>query len=160
MRPTAHQTRIDPAFESIEGLGPLYLEDETAWLDIMSRLAREGRTEEFDLPNLSEFLADMAGRDRREVESRLVVLMAHLLKWEHQPDHRSRSWKATIVEQRQELDRHAGRGVLRNHAIAVLGAVYPNAVERAAVETGLPPDRFPSECPYTFEQLLNVDLGD
>jgi hypothetical protein len=74
----------------------------------------------------------MARWDRREVESRLVVLLAHLLKWAHQPGHRSRGWRATVVEQRQELNRLIGRGVLRNHAEGVLAEVYAQAVERTA----------------------------
>lgn len=148
------------AVRMVETLPALYERDETAWLEAMAELARDGRTEDLDLPHLAEYLADMAGRDRREVESRLVVLLAHLLKWVQQPDHRSRSWRATVVEQRQELSRLVGRGVLRNHAEGVLADVYSDAVERAAAETGLPPDRFPRECPYTVDQLLTVELPE
>src|SRR5438552_2938743 len=84
-------------------LSVLYEQDETAWLEAMSNLAAEGRHAEIDYHNLSEYLADMAKRDRREVASRLVVLLTHLLKWEYQPDHRSGSWHGTILEQRREL---------------------------------------------------------
>src|SRR2546423_7111340 len=94
----------------------LYEQDETAWLEAMAELIRLGRLDEVDYPNLAEYLADMARRDRREVESRLTTLIAHLLKWAHQPDSRSRSWRGTIIEQRQELEGLVGRGVLRNHA--------------------------------------------
>ncbi|MBX6314645.1 MAG: DUF29 family protein [Isosphaeraceae bacterium] len=44
----------------------------------------------------SEYLSDITRRDRREVESRLAVLIAHLLKWTYQPRRRTRSWRATI----------------------------------------------------------------
>ena len=83
----------------------------------------------------------MAKRDRREVESRLVVLLAHLLKWTYQPDRRSRSWRATVVEHRQELVGLAGRGVLRNHAETVLAEVYARAVERPPRKPGLRRER-------------------
>ncbi len=146
------------AVQTVEILPALYETDETAWLDAMSALARDGRAESLDLPNLAEYLSDMARRDRREVESRLVVLLAHLLKWDYQPTHRSRSWRATVVEQRQELNRLASQGVLRNHAEAVLADVYAEAVERAAAETGLAPGDFPAECPFTIDQLLAVEL--
>lgn len=139
-------------------LSDLYEADETAWLEAMAELIEAGRWGDLDYPHLAEYLADMAKRDRREVESRLVVLIAHVLKWLHQPDHRSRSWRGTIIEQRQELQRHAGRGVLRNHAEAVLADAYADAVERAAAETGLPPTAFPAECPYSLDQLLAPDL--
>src|SRR5579864_3548088 len=81
----------------------LFERDETAWLEIMAQLAAQGRYTEMDHANLSEYLSDMAKRDRREVFSRLVTLLMHLLKWEHQPDHRSGSWQGTILEQRREL---------------------------------------------------------
>lgn len=136
----------------------LYEQDETAWLEAMSELIRLGRLDEVDYPNLAEYLADMARRDRREVESRLTVLLTHALKWIYQPDHRSGSWRGTIIEQRQELEGLVSRGVLRNHAEAVLADVYSKAIERAAAETELPVERFPVACSYTLEQLLSADL--
>ena len=136
----------------------LFERDETAWLEAMAELIRLGRLEEVDYPNLAEYLADMARRDRREVESRLVVLINHALKWAYQPERRSGSWKGTIIEQRQELEGLVGRGVLRNHAQVVLADVYAKAAERAAAETELPPQTFPAACPYTLDQLLSADL--
>src|SRR5712692_4467544 len=133
--------------------GVLYECDETAWLETMAELIRLGRLEEVDYPNLAEYLADMARRDRREVESRLTVLIAHTLKWAHQPDRRSGSWRATVIEQRQELEGLVSRGVLRTHAEAVLADTYRKAVERAAAETGLPAETFPVSCPYALDQL-------
>src|SRR3954447_2998997 len=130
------------AVRIVETLPALYEGDETAWLEAMAELARNGRAQDLDLLHLAEYLSDMARRDRREVESRLVVLLAHLLKWDHQPDQRSRSWRATVIEQRQELNRLAARGVLRNHAEAVLAEIYPEAIERAAAETGTSPGLF------------------
>jgi hypothetical protein len=141
-----------------ETLSSLFESDETAWLEAMAELIRQGHVDDLDYPHLMEYLADMARRDRREVESRLAVLLAHLLKWTHQPDKRSGSWRGTIVGQRQELVRLLGRGVLRNHAEAVLSEVYGDAVEQAAAETELPADRFPTECPYTLDQLLSADV--
>ena len=132
--------------------------DETAWLDEMAGLARAGRAQDLDLPGLAEYLSDMAARDRREVESRLVVLLTHLLKWGGQPGRRSRGWRATVVEQRQELARLAASGTLRNHTEAVLAVVYAEALERAAAESGLSADHFPSACPYKVAELLVIDL--
>jgi hypothetical protein len=144
--------------EAVAVAPDLYEADETAWLEAMADLIRQGRWHDIDYPHLQEFLSDMARRDRHEVESRLVVLIMHLLKWLHQPDQRTRGWRATIIEQRHELARLAHGGVLRNHAEAVLADMYAEAVERAAGETGLPASTFPSACPYTFEQLLSSDV--
>jgi hypothetical protein len=139
-------------------LSQLYESDETAWLEAMADLIQQGRWGELDYAHLGEYLTDMARRDRREVESRLATLLTHVLKWVHQPDHRSRSWRATIVEQRQELSRLVARGILRNHAEASLASAYAEAIERAAAETGLAAGSFPGECPYTLEQLLSADF--
>src|SRR3954453_24000703 len=103
---------------------PLYLADETAWLEQTARLVAEGRWDEVDRENLSEYLTDMATRDRREVLSRLVVLLTHLLKWDHQPDARSNSWRATILAQRNDLADLLESGTLRNHAAEVLDKAY------------------------------------
>src|SRR5713226_6184026 len=101
--------------QAVEVLPSLYESDETAWLEAMSELISQGRLDELDYAHLGEYLADMARRDRREVENRLAILIAHLLKWTKQTNKRTRSWRRTIIVQRQELVRALGRGVLRNH---------------------------------------------
>jgi hypothetical protein len=142
----------------VEVLPNLYETDETAWLEAMSELIVQGRLDELDYSHLGEYLADMARRDRREVKSRLAVLIAHLLKWTYQPDKRTGSWRGTIVVQRQELAELLNRGVLRNHAEAVLAEAYTNGVEQAVAETGLSAETFPEECPYSVDQLLTADV--
>ena len=106
-----------------------------------------------DLPHLSEYLSDMAKRDKRELVQRLVVLLVHLLKWDHQKDKRSRSWDLTIQEQRDELPT-CWRAAYCGHAEQEPGRAYAKAVRRAAVETDLADKTFPPECPYTLEQVL------
>ena len=135
-------------------LADLYLQDETAWLDIMSKLVAERRFAEMDLPHLSEYLNDMAIRDRREVFSRLVALFAHLLKFEYQPEKRTGSWSATIMEQRRELSQVLESGTLHNHALDVLEKAFKAACKQAAAETGLPRSTFPTECPWDLETIL------
>jgi hypothetical protein len=145
--------------QQAHGVSPsLYESDETAWLEAMSELIDQGRLDELDYAHLSEYLADMARRDRREVRSRLAILLTHLLKWANQTGRRSGSWRVTIVAQRQELEHLLGRGVLRNHAEAVLPEAYAAAVERAVAETGLPAETFPDACPYTLDQVLSPDI--
>lgn len=138
----------------VPDLSALYERDETAWLEAMSMLAASGRCAEMDYPHLSEYLADMAKRDRREVFSRLVVLLSHLLKWEFQPAGRSGSWRGTIREQRRELRQLVESGTLRNHAEAVLADAYAEARRQAADEADLNPDDFPAECSQTLDDLL------
>jgi hypothetical protein len=132
----------------------LYEQDETAWLEAMSALAAEGRLSEMDLRNLSEYLADMAKRDRREVFSRLVVLLTHLLKWEYQPDQRSGSWRGTIREQRRELRQLLESGTLRQHAESVLAEAYADARHQASDETELDLQIFPVNNAWSLDEAI------
>lgn len=135
-------------------LSVLYERDETAWLEAMSALASSGRHDEIDYKHLGEYLADMAKRDRREVFSRLVVLLTHLLKWDHQPELRCGSWRGTIREQRRELRQLLESGTLRDHAEAVLADAYAEARRQAADETELSLDALPITDTRGLDELL------
>ncbi len=136
-------------------LPDLYESEETAWLEAMSDLIRRGRFSELDYDNLAEYLSDMAKRDRREVRSRLTVLIAHLLKCTQQPRKRTRSWRHTIAVQRRDLRLLVDDGVLRNHAEAVLEEAYADAIKETIIETSIRAAAFPKRCPYELDQLLN-----
>ncbi len=140
-----------------ESLSVLYEQDETAWLEAMSELVAQRRFAELDHQHLSEYLADMARRDRREVRSRLRVLMTHLLKWQHQPEKRSGSWRGTILEQRSELRQLLESATLRNHGQAVLLDAYAEARKQAAAETELSLETFATECAWNLDELLRDD---
>ena len=139
-------------------LSGLYETDETAWLDVMADLIRAGRLSELDYPNLREHLEAMALRDRKKVESRLAILIAHVLKWTHQPEMRTQSWRNTIVEHRFKLNKTAAHVTLRKHAESVLAECYSEAVALAIEQTKLPAETFPEECPWTLEQLLSAEV--
>ena len=101
----------------------------------------------------------MGKSERRELESRLEVLLAHLLQWSCQPPRRGRSWKATIRVQRTALLRLlADMPSLRNHLRRNLAAIYPTGIERAISKTDLPDDAFPATCPFTLDQILDPDF--
>ena len=135
-------------------LPELYDEDETAWLEEMSRILSERRFHELDAENLSEYLLDMSRRDKREVLSRLTKLLVHLLKSEHQTERRSNSWRATIASQRNELKDLLESKTLLNHAAQVLGKAYGRAVKQAALEAGFDEQLFPAECPFSLNHIL------
>jgi hypothetical protein len=132
----------------------LYDDDETSWLDYMATLAAQGHAAALDLKHLQEYLADTARRDKREVSHRLIVLIVTLLKWEHQPEKRSRAWEIAIGEQREDLQELLESTTLRNYAKQELPKAYQRSVRRAAVETDLPDQNFPDECPYTLVHLV------
>ncbi len=144
--------------KTTDSLADLYEADETAWLDAMAELIRAERLAELDYGHLAEYLEDMAKRDRREVNSRLKSLLAHVLKWTYQKEMRTPSWRATVHHQQDELNDLLEGGVLHNHAEESLAAIYEKAVRYAADETGLPAATFSAECPWTLEQLLSAEV--
>src|ERR1700738_4558097 len=69
-----------------------------------SCLLRSGELSAIDAANIAEEIESMGRSDRRELKSSLVVLAMHPLKWRHQPGARSKSWSATIDEQRLQIE--------------------------------------------------------
>lgn len=132
------------ALESPQPLS-MYELDETGWLDQTARLVVEGRLAEVDSDSLSEYLTDMARRDRREIERRLFLYIAHILKWEYQPEKRSPSWRQTIRSQRREILSLIDSATLRRHAEAELGEIFREACEFAAEETDIEISCFPKQ---------------
>ena len=93
---------------------------------------------------------------RREWESRLKVLIVHLLKWVFHPELRGMSWQLTIQEQRDQLhELLVDNPSLKNQMTASLDWTYTRAVERTAIETSLTEETFPAECPFRLEDILN-----
>jgi len=139
--------------------GSLYDEDFAAWTAVTARLLRARRLAEIDLEHLAEEIEDMGKSQGRELHSRFRVLLVHLLKWQRQPQKRSRSWRSTIDTQRVELrDLLRQSPSLRRRLPASLPEVYRDAVRAAGIETGLAARSFPRECPFQLEHLLDQDF--
>ena len=135
-----------------------YREDFHAWAYQNAQLLREGRFEEIDIENIAEELEDMGSSKARELESRLGVLLAHLLKWVYQPERRSNSWRATILEQRRRIARLIKKNPsLKNVLDEAFLDGFGDARLIAMRETGLNDDIFPLTSPFTVEQTLNDD---
>jgi hypothetical protein len=137
----------------------LYDRDFFAWTSETARLLRAGRFAEVDIQQLAEELQDMGKSAKRELWSRLTIILLHLLKWQQQPEKRSRSWRSTVDDQRTEIRRLCGQSPsLRRDLAAAVEDVYPDAVRRAVVETGLPAGTWPRQCPFTEDQILNEEF--
>ena len=76
-----------------------------SWALRQAELLRAGRLSEIDPAGLAEEIDDVGEEQYHRLESALRVLMLHILKWDHQPDRRSRSWTITIREQRRRVGR-------------------------------------------------------
>lgn len=135
---------------------PLYERDLHAWSLQQADLLRAGRLNELDTENIAEELLDVGSSEYDKLESALRVLLAHMLKWQYQPDKRSRSWENTIAIQR----RHAVRQLRRNPSLksrlgeAVEGA-YFDARRLASSETDFDLEVFPEACPYDWDAIVN-----
>jgi len=133
-----------------------YDKDFYAWTFEQARLLRSGELAEIDAENLAEEIESMGRRDRHELESRMTVLLAHLLKWQAQPENRSTSWSGTIREQRRQIARKLRDSPsLRPVLNEVLAEIYVDAREDAAEETGVSETDFPAECPFTIGEVLS-----
>lgn len=136
-----------------------YDKDFYAWLQETIDLVKAGRLDELDRDILIDELESMGKRDRRELTSRLVILIAHLLKWVHQPESQSPGWMGSIAEQRiQILGQLEDSPSLRSLIPEAIRTAYPRAVGLAIKETGLPREHFPAECPFSPESLLDEEF--
>jgi len=135
-------------------LKSLYNSDFYAWTQQQAELLRNQYLSELDFIHLAEELEDMGRSEKRELASRLEVLLMHLLKWQFQPSLRSRSWQLTLKEQRLRLEQHlAENPSLKAFLPEYLTRAYQLAVIGAEKETGL--STFPSDCPYKLEQIFD-----
>ena len=133
----------------------LYDEDFVRWTEDQAAALRAGHIDALDLENLAEEIESVGRRDRRELKSRLGVLLLHLLKGGHQPDKQTGSWDSTIRTQRSEIEEVlADSPSLRREVEASIGEAYPRARRNAAAETGLPLATFPETCPFGEDQVL------
>jgi hypothetical protein len=133
-----------------------YQDDFHAWALRQAALVKAGRFADLDGKNLADELKGLAVSQEQEIESRLPVLLQHLLKWEFQPDGRTKSWRASILEQRYRINRVIRKSPsLRRHRDTVIDEEYRIARLRAGDETGLPLSRFPSACPYSAADVLD-----
>lgn len=136
-----------------------YQEDFYAWTVEQARLLRSGELSSIDAANLAEEIESLGRSDRRELESRMTVLLMHLLKWQKQSKLRSRSWSGTIFEQRRRVEKLLKESPsLRALVNEALAGVYTEAREAASNETGLPETEFPVACPFTPDEVLTRDF--
>jgi hypothetical protein len=137
-----------------------YEQDFYVWIQHNIALLKQGKLNEIDIEILIDELEGMAKRDKRELTSRLMILIAHLLKWQFQPNkQKSGSWQSSIDEQRIQITEQLEESPsLKNTLHEGIGRAYPKAVTLAAKETGLSLEIFPKECPYRIEQLLDDDF--
>ena len=142
-------------------MSDLYDRDFYAWANEQAGLLRSGNLSAADIANIAEEIETLGRSEKRELVSRLTVLLQHLLKWQFQPERRGRSWELSIANARDELNDHLGENPsLKAMLPEVMATAYRRARRGAEQETGLPAKTFPVDCPYTFERAIIGEPGE
>jgi len=132
-----------------------YQVDVVAWANEQAALIRLGKFDQLDLEHIAEEIEDVGKSEQRELESRMAVLLAHLLKWQYQPDRQGGSWSRTIKEQRKGVLARLKKTPSLKASISDaswLDETWSDAVVQVTNETGL--DVFPDACPWRMDDVL------
>jgi hypothetical protein len=125
-----------------------------AWAQEQAALLRAGRVGEAELVVIADEIESMGKTEKRELISRLTVLLLHLLKWSRQPALRGNSWRLSIANARDEIaDLLADNPSLKGQLAEAIASAYRYARRKAAAETDLAEEAFPPACPWTFETM-------
>ena len=136
-------------------MGTDYETDVVAWASEQARLIRAGRFDLLDREHVAEEIEDVGKSEQRELATRMAVLLAHLLKWQHQRARGGASWEVMISNQRQRIVRRlyrtpSLRGCLNDPDW------WADACDLASAETGIGIDKLPRKCPWaTATEVLD-----
>lgn len=134
----------------------LYERDFYAWLNDQAAKLRARSHDDIDWDNLSEEIESVGRSQKKEIRSRLELLIHHLLKWQFQPGRRSESWRITIGEQRTFIP-----GIiedspsLASYPAEIFEKAYSAGRRKAIEETGLSANVFPSRPPFSVSEALD-----
>jgi len=133
-----------------------YNKDFYSWTQEQAALLRAGRLNDLDITNLIEEIESMGRSEKRELQSRLTVLLVHLLKWQYQPARRGKSWLLTIKGQRINLDDVINDNPgLQPYILDLIAHAYALAKLEASKQTGLDDGSFSDDCPWSLEQITD-----
>ena len=137
-------------------LKPLYARDLYAWSREQARLLKAGRVDKIDADNIAEEILDVGSNEYDKLESALRVLLMHMLKWDLQPERGCRSWEATILEQRNRVERQLRKNPsLKSRLEEAVRDAYSDGRLRASGETDKDLTEFPETCPYDWDAVVS-----
>ncbi len=136
-----------------------YEKDFYSWTQEQADLLRKGQFNNLDIPNLIEEIETMGRSEKRELESRLTILLLHLLKWKFQEVRRGRSWQLSIDEQRIQFEDTLNENPgLKPQLDEIVKKAYKLAVIKAARETKISKAVFPECCPWNLAQIIEDEF--
>jgi Domain of unknown function DUF29 len=134
----------------------LYDRDFHQWTQVMADAIRSGDWANLDTENLAEELESLGRQQRQELRNRLGILLGHLLKWQLQPQHRSKSWRLTLREQRLQIQfLLKDNPSLKPYLAEAIEEGYALALLLVAKETPLEIEDLPEICPYSLEEAID-----
>lgn len=132
-----------------------YERDFYAWTLGQSEALRTRRVSELDLEHLAEEIEDLGKEQFAKLRGSFRIILLHMLKWDHQPERRSRSWAGSIATHRIDLaDVLEDNPSLRRRQKEAVAMAYRWARVRAGVEMKRSADRLPETCPYSLDDIL------
>ena len=144
MKAAAVQTRSGTAYE----------DDFYPWTQEKGARLRAGDLSALDLANLAEEIESLGRSEFNSLVGAWRVILLHMLKFDHQPDKKTRSWAISIAAQRKEVEfilkDNPG---LKRRLDEALERAYHGARLGASKETRLRLKRFPETCPYSLEDI-------
>jgi len=138
--------------------------DFTAWVLDQAKLLRRHRPNGVDWEALAEQLDEMYAQVRADLLSDLRVVLQHLLKLQFQPGYnelkrRARGWKVSATEHRNRIAFFLGGSrSIRKKLPEFLQDAYTAARKEAALHMNLEERALPAKCPWTTEQVLDLDF--
>ena len=127
-----------------------------AWANEQGALLRSSNFSAADIENIAEEIESLGRSEKRELVSRLEILLIHLLKWQFQPKKRTKSWHSTIDEQRRRIVEHLkDNPSLKAKLRVAVETAYIFALIGAERQTRLSPKNFPTLCPYNVLQIMD-----
>lgn len=140
----------------------LYGQDFYLWIQTTIQHLQERNLEQLDIENLIEEIDSMGRSEKKELKTRLVVLIEHLLKlqyWIEEKDDNAGGWRNTVVEQRRQItytlaDSPSLKAILND----VFLPCYQDAKKDTINKYQLPSNLFPEEPPFSLAQVLNADF--
>lgn len=162
--PDSEQSNKDGQKSIRDGQSPvsnqqMYESDFVVWAERMAELLQAQRFDELDLENLIDEVQDLSRRERSALCSNLEIVLMHLLKWQFQPSQRTGSWRGSIREHRRRLFKLLRTSPsLKPYLEQEFEDCYQHARLVAADETELNITIFPTDCPYSVEQVLADDF--
>lgn len=139
-------------------MGTSYDKDVVAWANEQAALLRAGQFSALDIEHIAEEIEDVGKSEQRELASRMAVLLAHLLKWQCQPERRGASWQATLRIQRAAIARRLQKTPSLKPMLADddwLSDMWGDACQQAADEMQIGVALLPESCPWSMEQALS-----